>query len=119
MIEVSKIREQLKALVDELIPLDQFEDWLVQESWNMHAGSDQIAQALVSCIELRLAEYSNGHLPLAQMIDEFRLLLNGMFVVNVRLNADPVISRSGSSILLEKVQQQAQYAGRPLLTVYA
>src|SRR5207253_2856861 len=49
---------------------DQFEDWLVQRSWNMHADSTEAAQRLASAIELRLAEHSSGHLDEAALRQE-------------------------------------------------
>lgn len=42
--------------------LNEFEDWLVVQSWNMHRDSDAAARRLAGAIELRLAEYSDGHL---------------------------------------------------------
>lgn len=41
--------------------LDQFEDWFVSQSWDAHKSNDQAAMDLISDIELRLAEFSNGH----------------------------------------------------------
>jgi hypothetical protein len=115
MISVSAIRDKLNQLVGGKIALDEFEDWIVAESWNMHQHSDPIAQAFVSAIELRLAEYSDGHLSISDMIDEFRLLLAGRRVFNVRLNADPIVHGSGSSISVEKVDLPNLVAGtRPL-----
>jgi hypothetical protein len=62
MIIESQIRAKLARYLHGEIALSHFEDWLVQESWNMHADSDEGAQALVAAIELRLAEYSSEHL---------------------------------------------------------
>ena len=120
MIAVAQIREQLRRLVEDPNRLEEFEDWIVQKSWNMHLDSDPVAQALVASIELRLAEHSGGHLSLDQMIEDFYSLLNGYVVLNVRLNADPSPSHSGSSISFEVEQSQppALSAERQLLTVY-
>jgi hypothetical protein len=62
MITEIQIRERLIDYLIRQITLNEFEDWLVQQSWNMHLDSDARAQHLVGMIELRLAEYSNGHL---------------------------------------------------------
>jgi len=121
MLEASRIREELKRLVEGEIPLDHFEDWLVGQSWNMHVDAGPVAQAFVAAIELRLAEYSSSHLSWEQMVGEFRSLLDGSAVLHVRLNADPVAPRTGSSISIEQVaavRLPAQPFGKELLTVY-
>ena len=58
MIQENDIRAKLLEIPD----LDEFEDWLVQHSWDMQRDSDHASQQLVGKIELALAEYSNGHL---------------------------------------------------------
>jgi hypothetical protein len=62
MITVSQIREHLQSLLDSNDPssLDEFEDWLVRASWNMHQDTDLAAQEFASSIELRLVEFSSG-----------------------------------------------------------
>ena len=62
MLEI-ELREELAKLLSKEIPLESFEEWFVQRSWNMHKNSDSYAQRLASAIELRLAEYDNGDLP--------------------------------------------------------
>jgi hypothetical protein len=62
MIADYQIRQWLARYLHRVISLDQFEDWLVQRSWNMHLDSDESAQKLAAAIELRLAEHSSGHL---------------------------------------------------------
>ena len=58
MIQENEIRAKLLALSS----LDEFEDWLVRQSWNMHRDSDPRAQKLVGKIELAVAEFYDGHL---------------------------------------------------------
>ena len=62
MIAESEIRQRLARYLARETSLDQFEDWLVKQSWNMHRDSEEAAQKLVSAVELRLAEHSSGHL---------------------------------------------------------
>lgn len=75
MIAESQIREKLARFLSKQWSLDQFEDWIVDRSWNMHKDSDELAQKLVSAIELRLAEHSSGHLDECQLRDELRPLV--------------------------------------------
>jgi glutamine synthetase adenylyltransferase len=76
MVIESQIREKLGRFLSHEMSLDQFEDWLVQHSWNMHRDSDESAQKLASAIELRLAEHSSGHLDDAALRDELRQFVN-------------------------------------------
>ena len=76
MIAESKIREKLGRFLSNEMSLDRFEDWLVEQSWNMHKDSSEAAQKLASAIELRLAEYSGGHLDEAALRDELRGFVN-------------------------------------------
>ena len=41
--------------------LDDFEDWFVSRSWDVHLTDDLAAANLVAEIELRLAEFSEEH----------------------------------------------------------
>lgn len=72
MIAEYQIRQQLAKYLNDEISLDHFEDWLVQRSWNMHRDSEPAAQKLASAIELRLAEYSSGHLEEKNLREEMR-----------------------------------------------
>ena len=72
MIAESEIRGWLARYLAGEIPLEEFEDWLVQQIWNMQEGSPEAAQKLASAIELRLAEHSSGHLTEEELQREFR-----------------------------------------------
>jgi hypothetical protein len=104
MITESQIRDKVNELLARKIEIDSFEDWLVTASWNMHRDSDEVAQRLASAIELRLSEFSSGHLAEARLRTELRELLptnSGIiFVSPVNLLESPRVS-TGSSIWLE------------------
>lgn len=120
MLSQNEIRQKLNSFILNELSLGEFEDWIAANSWNMHLNSDRESQVLASAIELRLAEYSSGHLPCEQMIEEFRSLLAGMFVLNVRLNADPVICMTGASItVVEAARSLAPFAEKRPLMVFA
>ncbi len=76
MIAESKIREHLGRYLRQELSLDQLEDWIAQQSWNMHKDSDEAAQKLASAIELRLAEHSSGHLDEPSLREELRRFAN-------------------------------------------
>jgi hypothetical protein len=76
MIAESQIREKLGRYLRRDLSLDQFEDWIAQQSWNMHKDSNEAAQKLASAIELRLAEHSSGHLSESALREELRQFAN-------------------------------------------
>lgn len=59
--------------------LDEFEDWLVVKSWNMHRDSPPDAQEAVGAVELALAEHSSGHLSDEQLRDRLAIVAGGEF----------------------------------------
>lgn len=70
MIQENEIRAKLLSLSD----LDEFEDWIVQRSWNMHRDSEPSAQKLIGQVELALAEFHNGHVSEAALRQALRNL---------------------------------------------
>ncbi len=63
MARVNEIREQLANYLAGELSRPEFEDWLVKNSWNIHQAPEAVdAKSLVHSIELRLAEFSSGHL---------------------------------------------------------
>jgi hypothetical protein len=99
MITETQIRDQLFSYLIRQITLNDFEDWLVQQSWNMHQDSDDAAQRLVGAIELRLAEYSDDHLTDDALERELKgLIAPSVFVLfeNAR-PIQPVVTGSTAS----------------------
>lgn len=56
MILESDVREKLAAVARGALSLEQFADWIEDESWNMHSDSFPDAVDLVSSIHLLLSE---------------------------------------------------------------
>jgi hypothetical protein len=67
MIQALEIRQKLRAFLSRQLSLDDFEDWLVAHSWNMHVDSPAEAIDLVSSIELALSEHSSQHLDTSEL----------------------------------------------------
>lgn len=57
----ARIEAQLDSYLAGRIQLATFEEWFVQQTWAAEQSGDQIAVDLTHEIELRLAEFSNGH----------------------------------------------------------
>ena len=74
MITANNIREKLASYLANGIDLDSFEDWVVQNTWNIHLSSDLDAAQLAFSVELLLAEYSNDDLSEAALRDKLSLL---------------------------------------------
>lgn len=75
MLAAQSLREHIQQFLGDVLPLDDFEDWLVGASWNMHRNADREVQQLVGAVELRLAEYSQGHLDPLDLKHELHMLL--------------------------------------------
>lgn len=96
MIANYQIREKIASYLGNKLALDSFEDWLVQQSWNMHRDASREAQELVSAVELRLAEYSSGHLSEEQLRAELLPFVTS-YLVPVSLNKGVIISMSANN----------------------
>lgn len=99
MITVNQIREHLidvlgaSGKAGRKLPLDSFDEWFAAASWDMHQASDPVAIQFAAAIELRLAEYESGHLPVADLRRE---LIDLVKFYSVNLSLDPVNVISGS-----------------------
>lgn len=75
MVAESVLRQRLASLLSGDVSLDDFEDWFAAASWNAHKDSSPAAQRLIGAIELRLGEYSSGHLSLSELLQELEAVL--------------------------------------------
>ncbi len=57
----SQIRQKLGQYLAGLITLREFEEWFSPATWDVENSGEPAAATLTWEIELRLAEYSNGH----------------------------------------------------------
>jgi hypothetical protein len=56
-----EIRDWLARYLNGDLSLHQFEDWFVPVAWNIEQTKNPKANELAGEVELRLAEFSNGH----------------------------------------------------------
>src|SRR6266705_3914444 len=61
MVSQAELRDRVARFISGSMSLNDFEDWFVASSWNVHQQADVEVQRLVGAIELALAEYSNDH----------------------------------------------------------
>jgi len=73
MVSASQIREKIIQLLDARIELDDFEDWIVLNTWNIHLSGSAAAESLAFAVEESLAEHSSGHITIdglrAELLD--------------------------------------------------
>jgi hypothetical protein len=109
MLQTSEIRDKIIQELSGRLSLEDFEDWLAQRSWNMHLDSSREAQELAADIQLRLAEFSLGHLPETQLREDFKKFVSN-FVVHIRDVWEPR-STSNSTPILMQPRWETQPAG--------
>lgn len=67
MVGVTEIRQHLADWLEGRISLEEFEDWFVPATWDIHRSKDAEAEELTDEIELNLSEYTSGHLSPCQL----------------------------------------------------
>jgi hypothetical protein len=70
MANASDIREHLAQLLSEQISLDDFEDWFVPYSWNIHKQGDEASQRFAYAIEHALSRFSQDSGELRDRLSE-------------------------------------------------
>jgi hypothetical protein len=80
MLSELQLREQLAKFISGEKSRDDFEDWFVRESWNIHKSPELGAQRLVNAIELLLAENSSEHLSDPDLLKELKALASIQYV---------------------------------------
>ena len=87
MVSSSQIRERLAQFLDRQISLDEFEDWFVQNTWNIHLSGSVSAEALTFAIEESLSEYSSEHIDEAALRSELLSIIGAESKI-VRIKED-------------------------------
>lgn len=119
MLVESKLREEIIALVEGKLSLDEFEDRFVADSWNMHQVDSPSSVALASAVELRLAEHSSGHLSESDMKAELSKLVSGVISVSAYEAVPPVSAGTSMDVKSWLWQQSGQPCGISLEAEYA
>ena len=74
---VQQLQAQLSQFLQNSITLDVFRDWFDDETWGLAAEADSLARQLAGEVELRIAEFTSGHLN----EDELRRQLESLLYV--------------------------------------
>lgn len=87
MVSSSQIRERIAQFLDGQIDLENFEDWIIQNTWNIHLSGSVAAESLTFAIEESLSEYSSNHINESELRGELLDILDsGNIFVQI---ADP------------------------------
>lgn len=92
-----QIRQRLISYLINAISLRDFQEWFIATTWDIHLSGEIGTIALTNDIELRLSEFSSGHLPESQMRREFSQLLSFATLTLGSGSSSPQIHSSSSS----------------------
>jgi len=70
------IRDHLRRYLSHEISLDEFRAWFDSETWDVIDESSTATQQVAGEIELRLAEFTNGHLSESELRSLLQPLLD-------------------------------------------
>jgi hypothetical protein len=91
MVSGSQIRERLSLFLDGQIDLEAFEDWFVQNTWNVHQSGSVVAESLTFAIEESLSEHSSGHLNDEELRGELSQILHAENQVAMIADAPQIV----------------------------
>lgn len=72
---VQGIQKTVTAYLNGEITLGDLQDWLAPHAWGVDESTDPLISDPIYFIELRIAEYTAGHLPLNDFVAELKKLL--------------------------------------------
>jgi hypothetical protein len=76
---VHELQTHLSSYLNDSISLDDFRDWFDDETWGLAAEPDSPLRRMAGTIELRIAEFTNGHLSENDLRGFLRPLLTNSF----------------------------------------
>ncbi len=93
MISVQEISAMLRQVALSGISLDDFDEWLTRQSWDMHKDSDPAAIAMVGRIERLFAEHERDLITDDDLLQSLQRM-NGIYLINVQ--DEPHVVSAGS-----------------------
>ena len=75
MISSSQIRGQLAKFLDDQVSLEDFENWFVRNTWDIHLTGSVAAETITFAIEESLSEFSSRHISEMELRQELRQLI--------------------------------------------
>jgi hypothetical protein len=93
MVSASQIRNELAFYLAGVLPLDDFEDWFVPNTWNVQNTGSKAAEVLTFAIEELLSEYTGAHIPENKLREDLMRILHAE-TKNVEIVYEPQASWS-------------------------
>ncbi len=97
MISFKEIRDELASYLARDISFAQFEDWLIDHSWDMHKDSPEEVQELVHEINASIYEYLDQYIDEDVLKARLRPHVQLYRVVGANVSVSPVFRPSSSS----------------------
>lgn len=72
---VHEVQDRLSRYLNNASTLDEFRDWFDDETWGLAAEADSPLRQMAGEIELRIAEFTSGHLTEAELRSQLESLL--------------------------------------------
>ena len=104
MITVNQIRNQLASYLAREVSFAEFEDWLIDQSWNMHKDSSDEAQQLVNEINTSIYDYLDQRVSEDYLRTKLHPYLQRYNLVVANVTTGPVYRPGQSSSPAERRQ---------------
>jgi len=117
-----EIRKQLVDYLAGDIDYDRLDEWMAQNTWDVHKSADEEASALVYAVEARLAEFSGGFVSENRLREHLKPFVTQYKTVVVSADAKPEIDRGSSTrwtVAEYQIGRVEQFAGTSVAEVPA
>jgi hypothetical protein len=100
----TQIRSQIRRLLSNEVSLRDFQKWYVPVTWDIDRSNEVAAKNLAAEIDLKLAEYTSGHLTESEVRQDFsKLLENQTLEIRIGVPVRQTYSTALKPLQLEMV----------------
>lgn len=79
MLDIEILRQLSRLLANDL-SMSDFQTWFTRETWDIHKRNEPRAEDLTYTLQLLFAEFTSGHLPYSELLQEITSLLRNITV---------------------------------------
>jgi hypothetical protein len=100
----TQIRNQIRRLLSNEVSLREFQKWYVPATWDIDRSNEASSKDIASEIDLKLAEYTSGHLAEPELRHDLSKILENQTVeILIGVSVKQRYSTALSSLQLEIV----------------